>query len=90
MTMLSALDLYRRGQGGGGGGGSGGPQATAETPITGTQVSFTPKKGFTFLPLKAIIPPQVFHFCQPLLLFNLKFCTPRFSYSALGFSFSPS
>ena len=36
MTMLSALDLYRRGQGGGGG--SGGPQATAETPITGRQV----------------------------------------------------
>ena len=38
MTMLSALDLYRRGQGGGGdGGGSGGPQATAETPITGNK-----------------------------------------------------
>ena len=37
MTMLSALDLYRRGQGGVGVGGSGGPQATAETPITGNK-----------------------------------------------------
>ena len=34
--------------------------------------------GFSFLPPQAIIPPQVFHFCQLLLPFHLLFCTPRF------------
>ena len=33
----------------------------------------------TYLPPQVIIPLKVIHFCQPLLLFHLRFCTPRFS-----------
>ena len=48
-------------------------------------LSYYSALGFLFLPPQAIIQPQVFHSCQPLLLFHLKQCNLRLSFSALGF-----